>query len=163
MDSCGLWVDEFDGSSIAPGCNRNCKAEIVKQGRTEWWVQIRTREARTPRQIHGDFSKPFFQQPQPIGLNAIKNKYANHSAWKRHRRKPKSASPGLDWPLGTEEHEHTALKGDQNVDHAGTCVSISSVRHNYIDLAIGIDVIRHYAREKGRTLGVGLCGRGILH
>lgn len=109
MDSCGLWVDDFDGSSIAPGCNRNCKAEIVKQGRTEWWVQIRTREARTPRQIHGDFSKPFFLQPQPIGLNAIKNKYANHSAWKRHRRKPKSASPGLDWPLGTEEHEHTAL------------------------------------------------------
>ena len=37
----GFWVDEFDGSSVAPGCSRDCRANLVKPGRVEWWVQIR--------------------------------------------------------------------------------------------------------------------------
>ena len=38
----GYWVDEFDGSSIRGlGCNRGCTAELLKPGRTEWWVRIK--------------------------------------------------------------------------------------------------------------------------
>jgi hypothetical protein len=43
----GQWVEEFDGSGIeAPdgsGCVRQCTAKLIKPGRFEWWVKIRTR------------------------------------------------------------------------------------------------------------------------
>lgn len=39
----GYWVEDFDGASIAgAGCNRNCNAKLLKEGRTEWWVEIKT-------------------------------------------------------------------------------------------------------------------------
>ncbi len=42
----GNWVEEFDGSGIAmpdgSGCRKNCTAKLVKQGRSEWWVEVRT-------------------------------------------------------------------------------------------------------------------------
>ena len=37
----GFWVDVFDGSSVAPGCTRDCRAKVVSPGRVEWWVQIK--------------------------------------------------------------------------------------------------------------------------
>ena len=37
----GLWLDVFDGSSVAPGCSRDCHARLVNPGRLEWWVQIK--------------------------------------------------------------------------------------------------------------------------
>jgi hypothetical protein len=41
----GLWVDEFDGSGVAgAGCNRNCNAKLLKEGRSEWWVQVKTKD-----------------------------------------------------------------------------------------------------------------------
>jgi hypothetical protein len=43
----GMWVEEFDGSGVAPGCSRNCSAKLVKPGRFEWWVQIRTKDGVT--------------------------------------------------------------------------------------------------------------------
>jgi len=43
----GLWVDDFDGSSVAPGCTRDCRAEVVNPGRVEWWVQIKTADRVT--------------------------------------------------------------------------------------------------------------------
>jgi hypothetical protein len=43
----GMWVEEFDGSGVAPGCNRGCNAKFVKPGRLEWWVQVRTKDGVT--------------------------------------------------------------------------------------------------------------------
>jgi hypothetical protein len=41
----GQWVAEFDGSGIdGAGCNRKCNAKLVKPGRYEWWVKIKTKE-----------------------------------------------------------------------------------------------------------------------
>lgn len=43
----GYWVEQFDGSGISTpngGCNRNCTAKQVKEGRFEWWVQIKTKD-----------------------------------------------------------------------------------------------------------------------
>jgi hypothetical protein len=43
----GNWVEQFDGSGISGphgGCNRNCTAKLVKEGRAEWWVQIKTKD-----------------------------------------------------------------------------------------------------------------------
>ena len=37
----GMWLETFDGSSIAPGCTRDCLGTLVKPGRMEWWVQIK--------------------------------------------------------------------------------------------------------------------------
>jgi hypothetical protein len=37
----GLWLEVFDGSSVAPGCSRDCHAKLVNPGRVEWWVQIK--------------------------------------------------------------------------------------------------------------------------
>jgi hypothetical protein len=46
----GFWVEEFDGSGIqdpsGSGCSRKCNAKLLKPGRTEWWVQIRTRAGK---------------------------------------------------------------------------------------------------------------------
>src|SRR5438477_560763 len=30
----GFWVDVFDGSSVAPGCTRDCRAKVVSPGAT---------------------------------------------------------------------------------------------------------------------------------
>ena len=39
----GFWVEDFDGSRVSGlGCNRNCTAKLMKEGRTEWWVKIKT-------------------------------------------------------------------------------------------------------------------------
>lgn len=44
----GYWVEDFDGSGIAgAGCNRNCTAKSSKEGRTEWWVEIETKDGTT--------------------------------------------------------------------------------------------------------------------
>ena len=44
----GYWVEDFDGAGIADaGCNRNCNARLLKEGRTEWWVQIKTKDGTT--------------------------------------------------------------------------------------------------------------------
>lgn len=44
----GYWVEDFDGSGIAEaGCNRNCNARLLKDGRTEWWVEIKTNDGTT--------------------------------------------------------------------------------------------------------------------
>ena len=43
----GLWVDVFDGSSVAPGCTRDCHARVVSPGRVEWWVQIKVADRVT--------------------------------------------------------------------------------------------------------------------
>lgn len=44
----GYWVEEFDGSGIvAPdgsGCRRNCNAKVLKPGRGEWWVKVKTKD-----------------------------------------------------------------------------------------------------------------------
>lgn len=40
----GYWVEDFDGSGVSgAGCNRKCNAKLIKQGRVEWWVEIRTK------------------------------------------------------------------------------------------------------------------------
>jgi hypothetical protein len=44
----GYWVEEFDGSGIEGlGCERKCKATLLKPGRKEWWVEIRTGKGTT--------------------------------------------------------------------------------------------------------------------
>jgi len=44
----GYWVEDFDGSGIAEaGCNRNCNARLLKDGRTEWCVEIKTNDGTT--------------------------------------------------------------------------------------------------------------------
>jgi len=53
----GMWLETFDGSSIAPGCTRDCHGTVVKPGRMEWWVQIRFangREGWTKQTDHFD-------------------------------------------------------------------------------------------------------------
>ena len=41
----GYWVEDFDGSGVADeGCNRKCNAKLIKPGRFEWWVQIKTKD-----------------------------------------------------------------------------------------------------------------------
>jgi hypothetical protein len=42
----GYWVEQFDGSGVVDpygGCSRNCTAKLVKPGRVEWWVEIKTK------------------------------------------------------------------------------------------------------------------------
>jgi len=47
----GYWVEQFDGSGIvAPdesGCRRNCNAKLLKPGRVEWWIQVKTQDGIT--------------------------------------------------------------------------------------------------------------------
>jgi hypothetical protein len=47
----GYWAEQFDGSGITypngSGCNRNCTAKLLKPGRTEWWVEIKTKSGTT--------------------------------------------------------------------------------------------------------------------
>ena len=44
----GYWVEDFDGFGIADaGCNRNCSGRLLKEGRTEWWVEIETNDGTT--------------------------------------------------------------------------------------------------------------------
>lgn len=44
----GYWVEDFDGSGVAgAGCNRNCNAKLLKEGRVEWWVELKTKEGTT--------------------------------------------------------------------------------------------------------------------
>lgn len=39
----GYWVEQFDGSGIDGwGCNRKCNAKLLKPGRSEWWVKLKT-------------------------------------------------------------------------------------------------------------------------
>jgi len=39
----GYWVEDFDGNGVAnAGCSRKCNAKLVKEGRVEWWVEIKT-------------------------------------------------------------------------------------------------------------------------
>jgi hypothetical protein len=41
----GFWVEDFDGSGIGRlGCNRNCNAKLLKPGRSEWWVKLKTED-----------------------------------------------------------------------------------------------------------------------
>ena len=43
----GYWVEQFDGSGVVDpngGCSRNCNAKLVKPGRIEWWVKIKTKD-----------------------------------------------------------------------------------------------------------------------
>lgn len=40
----GYWVEDFDGSGIdGLGCSRKCNAKLIKPGRFEWWVEIKTK------------------------------------------------------------------------------------------------------------------------
>jgi hypothetical protein len=40
----GYWVEAFDGSGVAEaGCSRQCNAKLLKEGRVEWWVEIKTK------------------------------------------------------------------------------------------------------------------------
>src|SRR5215469_1176699 len=47
----GYWVEEFDGSGImssdGSGCRNQCNGKLVKRGRAEWWVQVRTADGVT--------------------------------------------------------------------------------------------------------------------
>jgi hypothetical protein len=46
----GYWVEQFDGSDVAaPGDSncRNCTAKVIKEGRMEWWVEIKTKDGQT--------------------------------------------------------------------------------------------------------------------
>lgn len=44
----GYWVKEFDGSAIEGlGCARDCTATLLKPGRKEWWVEIKTGKGTT--------------------------------------------------------------------------------------------------------------------
>jgi len=44
----GYWVEEFDGSGVAgAGCNRNCSAKLMREGRFEWWVQVKLKDGTT--------------------------------------------------------------------------------------------------------------------
>lgn len=41
----GFWVEDFDGSGVSGlGCNRNCNARLIKEGHSEWWVKIKTKD-----------------------------------------------------------------------------------------------------------------------
>jgi hypothetical protein len=54
----GYWVGDFDGSTIEgpddSGCRRNCTAKFLKEGRVEWWVQIKTKTGTTGWTKDGD-------------------------------------------------------------------------------------------------------------
>jgi hypothetical protein len=44
----GYWVEDFDGSGVAgAGCNRNCNAKLLREGRVEWWVQVKMKDGTT--------------------------------------------------------------------------------------------------------------------
>ena len=41
----GYWVEDFDGSGVADaGCSHKCNAKLLKEGRVEWWVEIKTKD-----------------------------------------------------------------------------------------------------------------------
>ena len=54
----GTWVGEFDGSTIEgpgdSGCRRNCTGKFLKPGRSEWWVQIETKDGTLAWTKDGD-------------------------------------------------------------------------------------------------------------
>ena len=40
----GYWVEDFDGSGVADaGCSHKCNAKLLKEGRVEWWVELKTK------------------------------------------------------------------------------------------------------------------------
>jgi len=47
----GYWVEEFDGSMIempdGSGCQRKCNAKLLKPSRSEWWVEVKTKDGTT--------------------------------------------------------------------------------------------------------------------
>ncbi len=44
----GNWIEEFDGSGIVTpdgsGCRGKCNAKLVKPGRGQWWVEVKTKD-----------------------------------------------------------------------------------------------------------------------
>jgi len=44
----GYWVENFDGSGVVypdgSGCHGKCNAKLLKSGRGEWWVRIKTKD-----------------------------------------------------------------------------------------------------------------------
>jgi hypothetical protein len=47
----GRWYKEFDASFITEpdgnGCSKNCRGEVAKLGRKEWWAHVRLANGRT--------------------------------------------------------------------------------------------------------------------
>jgi hypothetical protein len=54
----GHWVEEFDGSGIVyadgSGCSHKCDAKLLKEGRGEWWVQVKTKDGLSGWTKDGD-------------------------------------------------------------------------------------------------------------
>jgi hypothetical protein len=51
----GSWVEDFDGSRVSGlGCNRNCNAKLLKAGRAEWWVKLKTKDGNIGWTNEGD-------------------------------------------------------------------------------------------------------------
>ncbi len=41
----GYWVEDFDGSGVdGLGCEKKCNAKLLKQGHSEWWVEIKAKD-----------------------------------------------------------------------------------------------------------------------
>ncbi|HTS38761.1 MAG TPA: hypothetical protein VMH04_24015 [Candidatus Solibacter sp.] len=39
----GFWVEDFDGSGVSGlGCESGCNAKVMVEGRSEWWVRVKT-------------------------------------------------------------------------------------------------------------------------
>lgn len=44
----GYWMEDFDGSGVSGlGCEKKCNAKLLKPGRFEWWVEIKTKNGTT--------------------------------------------------------------------------------------------------------------------
>jgi hypothetical protein len=51
----GYWVEDFDGSGVADaGCSGECNAKLLKEGRVEWWVEIKTKGGTMGWTKHAD-------------------------------------------------------------------------------------------------------------
>jgi len=41
----GFWVEDFDGSRVSGlGCTRDCTARVLKEGKSDWWVKLKTKD-----------------------------------------------------------------------------------------------------------------------
>lgn len=124
----GQWVEEFDGSTIeAPngGCNRNCTARLLKEGRTEWWVGIRAEDGVTgwtkeSEKFDGKDALASAREPAPVrasssALTAVTFSLVIHGI----------DTPGSSWPANDPDglniqpnHPRILNRGDSPCDNS---------------------------------------------
>jgi hypothetical protein len=92
----GYWVEEFDGSDFQgpeeTKCRGNCTGKFLKPGRTQWWVQVKTKDGTIGWTRDGDKFEGTDSLASSDGAGPFRNYRSSTSS------KKDNARGSLDWP-----------------------------------------------------------------